>query len=678
MATGTNVYPVGSLVRQSTAFTDLTTGNPTDPAIVSLEWQVVPNGTGSAGATTTWTYNSTGSIVRDGTGLYHADLDTTGVPGQWQGLWICPPGGGQTVTDWVFVVTPSDLQTITGPPPAPDSWAVIDAGGQVFNVMAFNATGDGVTDDTIAVQNAVNKAQLSGGVVFFPPGRYLMTKTLSPGGSGPFSMQGAGPASRIRASATFTGTWLCDLTFGIGAADVQISDMTFEASLNPTLNLLRVGNSAGPTDGLIIRHCKFRYGAYALAIDGGCTQFTVRDVRIQNSTAGMHITNSTAQSQPNGVIDNVQVSITDNTVTTTQGLLIDTYMTGLALNAFQAKGTASNVFNAGIVVNVSTPTGTNGEFVQSTNCVTDGITGPGLSLTNCRQWQSTNDFWSSLVSTANYGVVINGGSYFRFTNCEISGSGVQYLNAPDDIAFSSCEFPATGTTAGVHQMPGANPPTNIQLDPTSLNYSSHGTPQLTNTLGTFYTALTSPASLGFVPVRLTVNGPVIENFPADKITTNNTALTLGSVFMMRIWLPKGLPINTFYWCVGSTPFTAGTTTHYWMALYAATAGIAAGNALVQSTDNTGPTLSVSTVQAVSTSAQYVTTATGYYFVSLFLSSTGGSPTAPTVQNFAGVSGITNLNPKFCYIEQTGYASGTAPNASGSSAGIGNEFWCGVG
>jgi hypothetical protein len=104
-----NCYDVGSLVRTSETFTSLATGLPADPATVKLMWQIVPNGQGSPGATTTWTYLGAGSIVKDGTGLYHADLDTTALPGQWQGAWVCPPGSGQTAVDWIFVVLPSPV-----------------------------------------------------------------------------------------------------------------------------------------------------------------------------------------------------------------------------------------------------------------------------------------------------------------------------------------------------------------------------------------------------------------------------------------------------------------------------------------------------------------------------------------------------------------------------------------
>ena len=103
-----NVYSVGSLVRTSETFTDAA-GTLIDPTTVTLKWNIVPNGTGSPGSTTTWTYLGTGSIVKDSTGKYHADLDTTSLPGQWQGAWIAPPGSGQTATDWIFIVFPSPV-----------------------------------------------------------------------------------------------------------------------------------------------------------------------------------------------------------------------------------------------------------------------------------------------------------------------------------------------------------------------------------------------------------------------------------------------------------------------------------------------------------------------------------------------------------------------------------------
>src|SRR5271166_4178839 len=48
----------------------------------------------------------------------------------------------------------------------------IDSGGQVYNVRAYGAKGNGDDDDTAAIRVAVNRAAAARGVVFFPPGTY--------------------------------------------------------------------------------------------------------------------------------------------------------------------------------------------------------------------------------------------------------------------------------------------------------------------------------------------------------------------------------------------------------------------------------------------------------------------------------------------------------------------------
>ncbi|KJF18052.1 right-handed parallel beta-helix repeat-containing protein [Acidithrix ferrooxidans] len=53
-----------------------------------------------------------------------------------------------------------------------------DKGGQVFNVKAYGAKGDGVTDDTAAIQAAINAASTVFGTIFFPPGKYLCAGAL--------------------------------------------------------------------------------------------------------------------------------------------------------------------------------------------------------------------------------------------------------------------------------------------------------------------------------------------------------------------------------------------------------------------------------------------------------------------------------------------------------------------
>lgn len=54
----------------------------------------------------------------------------------------------------------------------------------IWNVKRFGAMGDGVTDDSAAIENAIRQADaVGGGVVYFPPGTYAVVPHLSIGGS---------------------------------------------------------------------------------------------------------------------------------------------------------------------------------------------------------------------------------------------------------------------------------------------------------------------------------------------------------------------------------------------------------------------------------------------------------------------------------------------------------------
>jgi pectate lyase-like protein len=52
--------------------------------------------------------------------------------------------------------------------------------GRVFNVMAFGAKGDGIADDTLAIQAAINACSAAGGgITYLPFGTYFITSALS-------------------------------------------------------------------------------------------------------------------------------------------------------------------------------------------------------------------------------------------------------------------------------------------------------------------------------------------------------------------------------------------------------------------------------------------------------------------------------------------------------------------
>src|SRR5690349_6913717 len=61
----------------------------------------------------------------------------------------------------------------------PDATPFTGLQGPVNNVKAFGAVGDGVTDDTAAIQAALNAVPGIGGVVYVPAGTYLLTSGLA-------------------------------------------------------------------------------------------------------------------------------------------------------------------------------------------------------------------------------------------------------------------------------------------------------------------------------------------------------------------------------------------------------------------------------------------------------------------------------------------------------------------
>lgn len=69
----------------------------------------------------------------------------------------------------------------------------------IYNVREeYEAVGDGNTDDTAAVQNAINAALVTGGVVFFPEGEYRITSTLNvPTGDTKIAIVGQSSATSV-------------------------------------------------------------------------------------------------------------------------------------------------------------------------------------------------------------------------------------------------------------------------------------------------------------------------------------------------------------------------------------------------------------------------------------------------------------------------------------------------
>lgn len=105
--------------------------------------------------------------------------------------------------------------------------AVSTLRGVAYNVKDYGATGNGTTDDTTAVQNAINAAQTGGGQVFVPPGTYLVGPLTI---TSDVAIRGTGWGSKLRLKNASNG-YLLTLSPASGAyISVDVAHLTIDGN----------------------------------------------------------------------------------------------------------------------------------------------------------------------------------------------------------------------------------------------------------------------------------------------------------------------------------------------------------------------------------------------------------------------------------------------------------------
>jgi len=107
---------------------------------------------------------------------------------------------------------------------------LLDQGGAALNVMssAFGATGNGTTDDSGAIQSAINALPGSGGIVYLPPGTYRIDTYLSLAPGVRLIGAGAGTTVLRLNSASQIGILCSETSLTTGL--IQIADLAIDAN----------------------------------------------------------------------------------------------------------------------------------------------------------------------------------------------------------------------------------------------------------------------------------------------------------------------------------------------------------------------------------------------------------------------------------------------------------------
>ncbi len=328
---------------------------------------------------------------------------------------------------------------------------LIDLG---FNVKAYGAKGDGVTDDTAAITAAMTAASAVHGVVFFAPGTYLVSSPLdkptsvSLAGSGraatTIKMQdGADAAAVIRTSgfASLTGT---DSTGG--EFNTEIRDLTVDGN--------KAANAAGIGIQLYGKHFRLDnlaiinastvglYTEYAGADDFTSTAKTLEAV-LSRLTVQQCDGDGIVLKGPHDLTLREVVSFSNggwgiDILTSTHATDVNTYLNtsgGIRVRAsYGAIDYVGALYGTGVVGSTATGIGmhlaSGGNFLAAS--IASGATGLRVDANN-------NVFQGAICNTTTYGLSLTG------TDSQIMADVCMFGNA-------GVIFDVTGTAGGLKSM----------------------------------------------------------------------------------------------------------------------------------------------------------------------------------------------------------------------------------
>jgi hypothetical protein len=154
----------------------------------------------------------------------------------------------------------------------------------VVNVKDFGAVGDGVADDTAAIQaamNAIASANKKGGKIEFPVGTYKITSTIT--FNYPMIIEGIGNSCVIAPNFASGDAFVLTATVDLNRDDgVQFFNIHFKTSVTKTSGYYININGASFTS---IKQCKFFNGYDGIGITGTASANTrIKDCHFANNT----------------------------------------------------------------------------------------------------------------------------------------------------------------------------------------------------------------------------------------------------------------------------------------------------------------------------------------------------------------------------------------------------------
>jgi parallel beta-helix repeat protein len=172
------------------------------------------------------------------------------------------------------------------------------ADATVINVKDFGATGDGNTDDSVAIQSAVSYASTAKGTLHFPAGTYRIDTTISVPGN--LRITGDGNMSHL--TRTTTGNiFSITGTSETPVSNVHISNLRFSGPSTQANSIVGNGIYMDYASHITIKHCLFQGFGLTDSNDGGISGIRSSYVSVLGNSFRLN-TNGVCFGTPGGTI----------------------------------------------------------------------------------------------------------------------------------------------------------------------------------------------------------------------------------------------------------------------------------------------------------------------------------------------------------------------------------------